>query len=141
VGIQGHWGITPPLRDLEEAIVALKAAGVKVMITELDLSVLPQLPPGTNASERSQWAVEPDPYKAGCPPEVLQKQAEGYADLFQLLRKHRDVVTRVSFWGVSDKDSWRNDWPLRGRTDYPLLFDRNLQPKPAFQSVVNAGKN
>jgi endo-1,4-beta-xylanase len=67
---------------------------------------------------------------------VQQELAKRYADLFAVYLKHRDVVTRVTFWGVTDGDSWRNDWPIKGRTSYPLLFDRNGQPKPAFDAVI-----
>jgi endo-1,4-beta-xylanase len=66
--------------------------------------------------------------------------ARRYADLFGVFVKYRGVISRVTFWGVTDGDSWLNNWPVRGRTAYPLLFDRNGQPKPAFQAVVRLGK-
>jgi len=55
--------------------------------------------------------------------------------------KHRDVIDRVTFWGVTDGDSWLNSSPVRGRTSYPQLFDRAGQPKPAFDAVVKMGGN
>lgn len=138
VGIQGHWGVKFPLKDLEEAILQLKACGVKVMLTELDMNVLPGRQQGADISDTAKWKSQLDPYAKGCPPEVLRKQADQYAALFGLLLKHRDTVTRVSFWGISDGYSWLNDWPIPGRTNHALLFDRELKPKPAFHAVINA---
>ena len=60
-----------------------------------------------------------------------------YAELFRIFLKHRDVVERVTFWGVADGDSWLNNWPMKGRTNYPLLFDRKGETKPAFKAVIN----
>jgi endo-1,4-beta-xylanase len=67
---------------------------------------------------------------------VQQALAKRYADLFTVFLKHRDVITRVTFWGGTDAGSWLNDWPVRGRTSYPLLFDRHAQPKPAYYAVI-----
>ena len=67
---------------------------------------------------------------------MQKKLADRYAELFAILLKHKDEITRVTFWGVYDKTSWLNDWPVRGRTSYPLLFDRNYKPKPAFDAVI-----
>jgi endo-1,4-beta-xylanase len=60
--------------------------------------------------------------------------------LFGVFMKHRDVIERVTFWGVTDKGSWLNNWPVAGRTSYPLLFDREGKPKPAFESVIKEGE-
>ena len=73
----------------------------------------------------------------GLPDEIQQQLARRYADVFGVFLKHRDAVTRVTFWGLSDGDSWLN----RGRANYPLLWDRQRQPKPAFNAVVEALKN
>jgi endo-1,4-beta-xylanase len=70
------------------------------------------------------------------PESIQQALAKRYADLFGVFVRHRDVIERVTFWGVTDGDSWLNGWPVRGRTSYPLLFDRNGQPKPAFAAVI-----
>jgi endo-1,4-beta-xylanase len=67
---------------------------------------------------------------------MQQVLAKRYAECFALFHKHRDKITRVTFWGVNDGQSWLNNWPVRGRTNYPLLFDRNYQPKPAFDAVI-----
>jgi endo-1,4-beta-xylanase len=60
--------------------------------------------------------------------------------MFRIFVKHSDKVSRVTFWGVHDGQSWLNNWPVKGRTNYPLLFDRNFQPKPAFYSVIETVK-
>jgi endo-1,4-beta-xylanase len=67
---------------------------------------------------------------------MQQRLADRYANLFRVFLRHRDVISRVTLWGVADGDSWLNDWPVHGRTSYPLLFDRQLQPKPAFEAVI-----
>jgi len=67
---------------------------------------------------------------------VLQALAKRYADLFGVFMKHRASMSRITFWGVTDADSWLNGWPVRGRTSYPLLFDREGKPKPAFNAVI-----
>jgi len=65
-----------------------------------------------------------------------QALADRYAALFRVFLKHRDAITRVTFWGVTDKGSWLNNFPAFGRTNHPLLFDRDGKPKPAFDAVI-----
>lgn len=77
-----------------------------------------------------------NPYSDGLPEEVSKAWTERMNDFFRLFLKHQDIITRVTVWGVADQDSWRNDWPMRGRTDYPLLFDRNHQPKPVVDLII-----
>jgi endo-1,4-beta-xylanase len=141
VGIQGHWHVGKiPLKDIEESILAFGALGLKVMITELDVEVLPRNFQGADVNQRMASDTTMNPYKNGIPDAVLKQQAKDYGDLFALFLKHKNIVTRVTLWGVSDGQSWLNGWPIRGRTNYPLLFDREYNPKPAFYSVV-ATKN
>lgn len=122
VGLQGHdrmdWP-TPAQQD--STIAAFAALGVHVMITELDIDVLP-----------------PDlsPYPDSLPDSLQAALADRYAALFAVYLRHDDAITRVTFWGVSDGDSWLNNWPVRRRTNYPLLFDRRHRPKPAFAAVI-----
>ncbi len=144
VGIQGHWKYDKvPMADIEESIKEFSALGIEVMFTEVDLSVLPN--PGdkqtADVSATSQSSNEMNPYTNGLPDSVAQKQASAYADLFNLFLKYKDKISRVTFWGVADGESWLNGWPIRGRTNYPLLFDRNFQPKPAFYEVIDQRKN
>ena len=92
---------------------------------------------GADIARKVEKRKELDPYRDGLPANVQQRLAERYAEIFRLLVKHADKIDRVTFWGVHDGHSWRNSWPVRGRSDYPLLFDRQLQPKLAFDSVIN----
>ncbi|AOS46368.1 Endo-1,4-beta-xylanase A precursor [Lacunisphaera limnophila] len=141
VGSQAHWRLeTPTIAQIEASIVALRDAGVKVHFTELDIEVLPRNVGGAEISMREKRTEDNDPYTAGLPAEIQEKLARRYADIFKLFLKHADVVDRVTFWGVTDGDSWLNSWPVRGRTNHPLLFDRQLQPKPAFHAVAEAAK-
>lgn len=139
VGIQGHWRADDvPMNDIEQSIKEFSALGIEVMFTELDLGVLRN--PWDNATADVSATVKGDstmnPYANGLPDSVEQIQAKAYADLFELFLKYKTNISRITFWGVNDGQSWLNDWPIRGRTNYPLLFDRNFQPKPAFDSVI-----
>lgn len=142
VGSQAHWRLeTPTIAQIEASIVALRDAGVKVHFTELDIEVLPRRVNGAEITMREQRTPENDPYTAGLPPEIQEKLARRYADIFALFLKYEEVIERVTFWGVTDGDSWLNNWPVRGRTNHPLLFDRAGQPKPAFHAVVETARN
>ncbi|WP_115555175.1 endo-1,4-beta-xylanase [Xanthomonas arboricola] len=145
VGMQGHWGLDyPSLRDIEDAIDAYAALGIKVMITELDVDVLPLTKEGQvigTGMAHKQFQLPEfkrflDPYRDGLPPAVQAQLRDRYAELFALFWRKRDKLARVSVWGVSDGMSWKNDYPVPGRTNYPLLFDRNHQPKPALDAVL-----
>jgi len=145
VGMQGHWGIdSPSIAEIETSIDTFSALGVKVMITELDIDVLPKMPntDGIPADQRMELPKDPgeraklNPWPEKLSPEMEQKLARRYADLFALFQRKRDKVARVTFWNVHNGDSWKNDYPVRGRTNYPLLFDRDRQPTPAFDAVI-----
>jgi len=134
VGIQGHWILDQvPYAELETAIQEFGTLGVKVAITELDLDVVPRRTAGADSAQH-----EDDGVRKSTPisEAVLKRQAEQYAKLFALFHKHRDVVNRVTFWGLNDGRSWLNYWP-RERVDHPLLFDRQSRPKPALQAVID----
>jgi endo-1,4-beta-xylanase len=144
VGMQGHWSLdSPPIEEIEATINAFAQLGVKVMITEMDVSALPSASnvSGADIAQNIELRKELNPYPDGLPAEMQEKLAKRYAEFFSLFHKHADVISRVTFWGVHDGVSWRHNWPVRGRTDYPLLFDRNLKPKPAFYSVIKVVKN
>lgn len=141
VGIQGHWHVGKvPFKDIEESIIQYAAMGLKVMFTELDIEVLPRNFQGADVNQRMREDASMNPYVNGLPDSVQQQLASDYENLFKLFLKHRDKITRVTFWGVNDGQSWLNGWPVRGRTNYPLLFDRDNKPKPAFFKVIEAGK-
>jgi endo-1,4-beta-xylanase len=141
IGLQGHDSMDwPTARQQADTIGAFAALGIKVNITELDLDVLPRAGPGNSAevSATSAGGAGTNPYTAGLPDEVQQALARRYAELFQVFVKYRASITRVTFWGVTDGDSWLNNYPVRGRTNYPLLFDREGKAKPAFNAVIGA---
>lgn len=139
VGIQGHWNINNlPLKDIEESIKAFNALGIEVMFTELDISVLKN-PWDNNTADISATAKGSEamnPYKKGLPHTIQTKLTKAYSDLFTLFIKYKKDISRITFWGVDDGQSWLNNWPIAGRTNYPLLFDRNFKPKPAFYSIA-----
>jgi endo-1,4-beta-xylanase len=110
------------------------------MITELDIEMLPRNFEGADVNQRVASNPSLNPYANGIPDSLLHKQAKDYENLFRLFLKHKDKITRVTFWGVNDGQSWLNGWPVPGRTNYPLLFDRNFNPKPAYYSVINLKK-
>ena len=139
VGIQGHWHLdSPDMRVIDESIGEYAALGMKVMITELEINVLPT-PAwlyGAEISRTMEYRDSLNPFVAGLPDSVQTQLTNRYAELFRILLKHDDAVTRVTFWGLHDGYSWKNNWPIPGRTNYPLLFDRSYGLKPAYHAVI-----
>ncbi len=138
VGLQGHnrmdWP-TPAQQDT--TIAAFAALGVRVMITELDIDVLPRRNrPAADSGPATAASAELNPYRDALPDSLQRALARRYAELFGVYLRHADDISRVTFWGVADGDSWLNNWPVPGRTNYPLLFDRQRRPKPAFDAVI-----
>ena len=132
IGMQGHYQLgSPTLAEIEQAILDIHEAGFKVAVTELDVDVLPRPRRAEGADLNMNFAnsKEYNPYKDGITAEAEAKLAERYADIFRIFEKHKDKITRVTFWGLGDGYSWLNNFPVRGRTNYPLLFDRSLEPK------------
>ncbi|HEY6330863.1 MAG TPA: endo-1,4-beta-xylanase [Blastocatellia bacterium] len=143
VGLQGHSTLDLPSRDEEDATITdFAKLGIKVMITELDIDVLPGASEfrGADINTRIELSDKVNPYRSGLSEVVQRDLALRYAALFRVFLKHRDVITRVTFWGVTDRDSWLNGWPIPGRTNYPLLFDRNYKPKLAFDAVIQTAE-
>lgn len=145
IGIQGHWGLSYPKSEyIEAAIDSFAALGVKVMITELDVDVLPLTREGQiigTVMSHPQFQLEEfkeylDPYRDGLPGEMERLLAERYAELFEIFHRKREKIDRVTLWGVHDGMSWKNDYPVPGRTNYPLLFNRDGSPKPALDAVL-----
>lgn len=143
IGTQEHNKLAwPTVAQVDSTITAFAATGVRVNVTELDVDVLPPATRsvGAEVSMRAEARAALDPYKGGLPDSVQQALARRYAELFGVYLRHRDVIDRVTFWNVTDADSWLNDWPVTGRTAYPLLFDRQARPKPAFAAVVRVAR-
>ena len=139
VGMQGHMDMVfPDLDEFEKSMLAFAETGVKLMITELDVTVLPRpgIDVGAEISASFEYQQKLNPYAEGLPDSVSIALNNRYNDIFKLFLKHSDILERVTLWGVYDGQSWRNNWPVRGRTDYPLIFDRNFQPKPVVKSIV-----
>lgn len=146
VGMQGHWGLNYPKTEyIEAAIDAYAACGVKVMITELDVDVLPLTKEGQiigQGMSDKQFQLEEfktflDPYRNGLPDSIQNLLTKRYEELFAIFYKRKEKIARVTLWGVQDGMNWKNDYPIPNRTNYPLLWDRNHQPKPALNAVLN----
>ncbi|MBK1877740.1 endo-1,4-beta-xylanase [Pelagicoccus mobilis] len=144
VGMQGHWEMSyPALSEIEDSLTAFAATGVKVHITELDLDLLGRGKFfGANVDiERLKADPATNPYPDGnLPPSEEKRFAERYAEIFDVLLKHHEKIDRVTFWGVSDLTTWLNGFPVEGRTNFALLFDRQFKPKPAFYRVLETAR-
>ena len=139
IGLQDHVKLDWPSPEQEdETLTELSRLGLKLMITELDVDVVPATQHNRSAdiAANTQGAIGQNPYTNGLPEAVQQTLARRYADLFRVYLKHRAEIDRVTFWGVTDGDSWLNS---RGRVNHPLLFDRDGKPKPAFDAVIKVG--
>ncbi|MDA3930576.1 MAG: endo-1,4-beta-xylanase [Prolixibacteraceae bacterium] len=145
VGIQGHWGLNYPKNEyIEAAIDTFASLGVKVMITELDVDVLPLTKEGQIIGQgmlHPQFQLEEfeeflDPYTDGLPVEIEKQLADRYAEIFEIFYQKRDKIDRVTLWGLHDGMSWKNDYPISGRTNYPLLYKRDKTPKTAFDAIL-----
>jgi endo-1,4-beta-xylanase len=137
IGLQGHYEIDRvPLDDIEATLIAMRELRMKVVVSELDIDVIPRGKWWADGGKHRAELAKLDPYREGCPPEVLKRQADQYAQLFRLFRKYSDVIARVSFWNLHDGQSWLNDFPWK-RVNHPLLFDRQGKPKPAFDAVIS----
>ena len=145
VGIQGHWFVDYPKMDVIESYVkSLSELGVKLMVTEMDIGALPFYPIDSKVVPLSSFDPEKqkelNPYPDRLSDEAQEALAKRYVELFSFFRKNRDLFGRITFWAVHDGQSWRNYWPIRGRKDYPMLFDRQCRPKPAFDAVVRTAQ-
>ncbi len=142
VGFQGHIGLEyPDLQEYERSIEAIAATGMRLHITELDIDALPRASKfmGAEISALVEYQAELNPYTTGLPDQVQERLTARYRQVFELFVKHRDKIDRVTTWGTHDGESWKNDFPVRGRTNYPLLFDRKMQPKPAYAAITALG--
>ncbi|EDY84259.1 Glycosyl hydrolase family 10 [Verrucomicrobiia bacterium DG1235] len=135
IGMQGHWLLGfPEIQWIHDSINAFAGEGIDIYITELDVDVLPRTVAGANMATVDEG---PNPYPDALPEPVQRELAQIYHEFFAAILEHPEVKM-ITFWGSHDGRSWLNDFPVTGRTNYPLLFDRNLQKKPAHQSVLKA---
>jgi endo-1,4-beta-xylanase len=133
VGLQGHWALNEPSRQqLDSTLTRFSELGLKIQITELDISVYPK---EHNARERKA-----EDYDSNFTKGKEDKQIDVYRMCFELFRKHKNAISGVTFWNISDRHSWLDNFPVRGRKDYPLLFDKDLKPKKAYWAVVDFSK-
>ncbi|WP_330443333.1 endo-1,4-beta-xylanase [Flavobacterium sp. C4GT6] len=144
VGEQGHYNLDrASLQDIEATIQDFIKAGVNVNFTELDISVLPEANTDATADVANSeiYKEELNPYVDGLPIEVENRLAQRYGSIFKLFVKYEKHIDRVTFWGLSDADTWLNNWPVRGRTNYPLPFNRDYTlKKEVAKAILNAAK-
>jgi endo-1,4-beta-xylanase len=143
IGSQMHVKLdSPTVAQTEAALQEYEKLGVNIAITELDVDVLPSAAKyrGADLTTNAVLRTELDVYPNGLPRSVQQALAKRYADLFGVFLRHSERIDRVTFWCVTDGDSWLNYWPVKPRTNYPLLFDRDGKPKPAFDAVIRTAK-
>ena len=128
VGLQGHWSIfEPTAAELEESINKFASLGLEIQFTEVDVSVHPKRHDRSNEPFRGISEFTTD---------METKHAAHYKMLFEVFRKHKDRITGITFWNLSDKSSWLDNFPIKGRKDFPLLFDKDFKPKKAFWEVI-----
>jgi len=141
VGEQGHYNLSnPPVSEVESVITDFAALNIITNFTELDISVLPDKDANLTAdvSTKETYNAKYNPYTKSLPDAVLKSLAKRYADLFKVFVKHSDTVSRITFWGLTDGDSWLNDFPMPGRTNYPLLYDRKYNEKTEVINFIKS---
>lgn len=145
IGMQAHYGIdSPSIEEIEASILAFSELGVKVMITELDVNVLPSendVNVDYDPDSGQPVPAELNPFTNGLPDYMQQMLTDRYVELFELFKKHQDKIDRVTFWGLNDGNTWLNGFPIPNRTNHPLLFDRNYEPKPALFGILEVAED
>ncbi|WP_138752625.1 endo-1,4-beta-xylanase [Paenibacillus sinopodophylli] len=123
VGLQAHWNVySPSLDEIREAIEKYAMLGLRLQLTELDVSLF------RHEDERTDLTSPPE--------ELLELQAKRYEAIFLLLKEYQVHIDAVTFWGADDNYTWLSNFPVRGRKNWPLLFDEQHQPKEAFWRVI-----
>jgi endo-1,4-beta-xylanase len=137
IGSQSHYKLTnmPSINDIEKSIEELSLLGIDIMITELDINVLPEI-----RGENGTLNMDTNIYMDGLPKNIEKELTNTYEELFELYLSQRDIIKRVTFWGISDHNSWLNYLPSE-RVNYPLLFDRQNNPKDAFFSILKLAES
>ena len=143
IGMQAHSGMDyPPLDEFEKSIIAFVETGAEVHVTEMDITALPfpDRRVGAEVSASFEYQQIMNPYANGLTDSARVALKDRYLDFFELFLKHEDKIKRVTMWGITDQQSWRNYWPIRGRNDFPLLFDREYSAKPIVEDIIKAAK-
>lgn len=143
IGMQGHIiledGAENIINQYDHSLKCIEALGVKAAFSELDLSILPN--PfgfsGANISDKFAYRPEMDPYREGLTEEKQAEFDNFWIGFYKMLITHRETISRVNFWCLNDANSWRNDFPIKGRMDYATLFDRECKPKPVIGKLIN----
>jgi endo-1,4-beta-xylanase len=129
IGLQGHWAVNEPsFTQLDSTLTDFAKTGLQLQITELDISVYPK--------EHQARDRKAEDYDTTFTATKEQEQIEVYKRCFELFRKHKASISSVTFWNISDRRSWLDDFPVRDRKDYPLLFDKALKPKKVYFEVI-----
>ncbi|SHH52668.1 endo-1,4-beta-xylanase [Clostridium grantii] len=125
VGIQAHWDINDVnlFDNLRNALEKYSSLGLQIQITEMDISMF-------SFEDQRRDSIKPTK-------EMIEKQAEVYEKVFSIFREYQQFITGVLFWGISDEKTWKSNFPVKNRQDWPLVFDENHQEKPAFYKIVN----
>lgn len=138
IGLQSHMGLDHPDWDeFEKSIQAFIEAGVDVQFTEVDMGALPTITRHAEVSDNFEYEEELNPYPEALPDSIAQLWNERMTHFLSIVDKYKSHVRRVTAWGVTDANSWKNDWPIKGRTDYPLWFDREGNMKPFLQERLD----
>lgn len=136
IGMQGHMGMDyPDFSEFEKSIEAFASTGCKVMITEWDMSALPTLTRSANVADQVAFRKALNPYPDALPDDVDRQWNSRMDAFYTMFLRHADVIQRVTAWGVNDADSWKNGFPMPGRKDYPLFFDRDYRMKPFLKKL------
>ncbi|GAA4077809.1 endo-1,4-beta-xylanase [Amphibacillus indicireducens] len=123
VGLQAHWNLyDPSYENIEAAIKRYSELGLQLHVTEMDVSVFEFGDERTDVKEPTK--------------EMLHLQAERYERFFDLFTKYQEHLTSVTFWGISDAYTWLNDFPVKGRKNWPFVLDEKGEPKPAYHRIV-----
>ncbi len=125
VGIQAHWSIRDSnlMDDLKRAIERYASLGLKIQVTEMDVSMF-------EFEDKRKDILEPTT-------EMLYLQEQAYHNIFSVFREYKELVTSVTFWGISDRYTWKDNFPVRGRKDWPMLFDMKGEKKSSFEKIVD----
>lgn len=124
IGLQAHWNLTgPSYEDIRAALEKYATLGLEIHLTELDVSVF-------NYEDRRTDLTEPTK-------DMQALQAERYTELFKILREYSHVISSITFWGAADDYTWLDDFPVKGRKNWPFVFDENQEPKESFWNIID----